>query len=95
MAMQLWLSHRNTVASSCCIPMCHRILLSQIASHDAKHVALYSAYVEDSAIVGCFLLIQENTPKPKEKQYLEIDFLESTSLAQSELQCPIKEVSPP
>ena len=61
-----------------------KILLSQTASQAAMHAALYSAYVEDSATIGCFLLIQENTPEPSEKQYPEIDFLESQSPAQSE-----------
>jgi hypothetical protein len=51
------------------------IFLSQIASHDAKLVAIYSAYAELNATGFFFLLNQEITPKPKMKTQLDVLFL--------------------
>ena len=45
------------------------------------HAILYFASIEDSATIGCILLLHETTLEPIEKQYPETDFLESLSPA--------------
>jgi hypothetical protein len=56
---------------------------SQMASHDAKLVAMYSALAKLSAIDFCFLLNQEIALDPKLKQQLEVFFLSVVLPAQS------------
>lgn len=46
--------------------------------------------MEDSAVVGGFLLIHENEPKLSEELYQEIDFLELQSFVQFVKQYPSK-----
>jgi hypothetical protein len=53
----------------------------QTASFVAGHVAMYSASVEDVAVVACFLDIQEMIPDPNEKQYPETERRVSGQLA--------------
>ena len=44
---------------------------------------MYSAYVLDSATIGCFLLLQETAPLPREKTNPDVDHLSVLYLAQS------------
>ena len=57
--------------------------LSHTASHAATAAPMYSASVLDSAIVYCFLLLQEIAPLAREKTYLDVDCLSTLYPAQS------------
>jgi len=48
---------------------------NQTTSHVAIAAPLYSAYVLDSATVGCFLLFQLTTPLPKKNMKPLVDLL--------------------
>ena len=54
-------------------PMFFRMRLSHTASQATTAVPLYSASVLDSATVGCFLLLQEIAPLPREKTNPDVD----------------------
>jgi hypothetical protein len=51
---------------------------NQITSHATIDAPLYSTYVLDNAIVGCFLLLQLTTPLSKENMKPRVDLLSET-----------------
>ena len=48
-----------------------------MASQVALLKVLYSNYVDDKEIVGCFLLLHDMIPEPMLKTYPQVDFLSS------------------
>ena len=56
-------------------PRSFNILLSQTTSQAAMVAPLYSASVLDSATVGCFLLLHNTVPLPRENMNLDVDHL--------------------
>ena len=54
-------------------PRSFRMRLSHTASHAATVVPLYSASMLDTANVGCFLMLQEIAPLPREKTNPDVD----------------------
>ncbi len=56
---------------------------NQTTSHVTIVAPLYSAFVLNSATIGCFLLLQLIAPLPKENMKPLVDLLFETFLAQS------------
>ena len=67
----------------------------QTASFVQWLVAMYSANVVDSAMVGCFLHFYEMTPTPTKNTYPVVDCRSFTSPAQSASQNPLNTISLP
>jgi hypothetical protein len=81
--MQLWLSHRITVAS---ISKSNRPVdnfRSHMASQLAEHASMYSASSMMRAILDYFLLCHEIMADPRLKQHPEVLFVSETLPAQS------------
>jgi len=72
----------TTGASTNC-PKSESIFYNQTTSRAIIAALLYSAFVLDSATVGCFLLLQLTAPLPKENMKPLVDLLSKTLLAQS------------
>ena len=51
------------------------ILLSHTTSHATTVVSLHSTSLLDNATVGCFLLLQDMAPLPRENTNPEVDLL--------------------
>jgi hypothetical protein len=82
--IQLWLSHRITVASISRSNRSVNNIKSHMASQLAEHVAIYSASVVLRAILDCILLCHEIMADPRLKQHPEVLFLSETLPVQSE-----------
>jgi hypothetical protein len=82
--MQLWLSHRVTVASISRSNRPVNNFRSHMDSQLVEHAAMYSASVVLRAILDCSLLYHEVMADPRLKQHLEVLFLSETLPAQSE-----------
>ena len=54
------------------------------------HATQYSASIDESAMIGCFLLLHEIAPDPRVKQYPVVDLQVSGSLAQSKSVRPVE-----
>jgi hypothetical protein len=82
--IQLWLSHRITVASISRSNRSVNNIRNHMASPLAEHAAMYSASVVLEAILDCILLCHEAMADPRLKQHPEVLFLSETLPAQSE-----------
>jgi hypothetical protein len=82
--IQLWLSHRITVASISRSNRSVNNIRSHMDSPLAEHVAIYSAYVLLRAILDCFLLCHEVMTDPRLNQHHEVLFISETLPVQSE-----------
>ncbi len=72
-----------TIRASTDYPKSESSFCNQITSHAAIVTPLYSTSVFDSAIIGCFLLLQLIAPLPKKNMKPLVDLLSKTLLAQS------------
>jgi hypothetical protein len=73
--IQLWLSHRITMASISRSNRSVNNIRSYMASPLAEHAAIYSASAVLGEILDCFLLYHEVTADPILKQHPEVIFL--------------------
>lgn len=85
------LSQNNFTGVNPIIPKSKNNLITHITSQVTAPKALYSASVEDLETVGCFLLFQDITLLPKNKQKPVTDFLVKRHLPQSESTYPLKD----
>src|SRR4051812_26532051 len=67
------------VAPFCLYPISERNPLIQTASHVASVAAIYSASVDESATVGCLLLLHDIAPPANMNAYPVTDLLVSGS----------------
>ncbi len=67
------LSMKTSVAFGCSCSSPDRRFRIHTASFVAGHAAMYSASVDDVAVVACFFDIQDTSPDPREKQYPDTD----------------------
>jgi hypothetical protein len=67
-----------TTGTSTDSPKSENSFYNQTTSDAAIATPLYSASVLDSAIVGCFLLLQLTSPLPKENMKPLVDLLSET-----------------
>ena len=65
--MHPWLSHIMDVGSSYTYPTSAKSCISPIASLVQWLVAMYSAFILDNAMVGCFMHFHKMTPTPTTK----------------------------
>lgn len=84
-----WLSQNKREGPTWDIFMSESIQQSQTTSHAALTVPWYFASVKERASACCFLLVHVTAPMPRLKTYLEVDFLSSIELSQSESVKPI------
>ena len=78
MAMEPSLSPFMVIGNCCGNPSSSYRFLSQHASHAASDKATYSASVDESAMVVCFLDFQVIAPPDAKKTYPDVDFRSST-----------------
>ena len=76
------------VGESIVTPNSRRIPCNQTHCVAALTVALYSAFVDESEMVCCFLLEQQMGLSASIKKKPEVDFLSVESLDQSESESP-------
>lgn len=80
--MVLWLSQNKVVG----FPSLFPIYVSTFLSHEAYAIVdisvIYLAFVEDNAIVACFLELHVINIDPKEKHYPLMEFLSYMLLPQ-------------
>ncbi|CAK5265073.1 unnamed protein product [Mycena citricolor] len=72
---------KMTVGCVCSRCSCCRTFRIQTASFVAEQAAIYSASVDDVAVVDCFFDIHEMSPDPRLKQYPETERRVSGQLA--------------
>jgi hypothetical protein len=82
--IQLWLSHRITVASISRSNRSVNNIRGHMASQLTKHAAIYFASAVLGAILDCFLLCHEVMADPRLKHHPKVLFLSKTLPAQSE-----------
>ena len=70
------------------MPRSFNIHFNQTTSKPTTTVPLYSAFVLNSATVGCFLLLQEMAPLLREKANPEVDHLSALQKAQLAVMYP-------
>ena len=89
-AIQPWLSSKTVVGVVCCRPMSWSKCRSHITSCAAEHNEIYSASVDERAVIGCFFDRHEIVPLPRRNTWPEVDFREIEHPAQSESEYPCK-----